>query len=92
MEHILTTWLLTYAVHGAMFTALAFVAERTRWGAVASRRDAFWKLALVGGVVTSTVFVVAGSAPSGAADRVPRRLRWWAQPAASTTWLPATPR
>ena len=26
MEHILTTWLLTYAVHGAMFTALAFVA------------------------------------------------------------------
>jgi Zn-dependent protease with chaperone function len=67
MEHILTTWLLTYAVHGAMFTALAFVAERTRWGAVASRRDAFWKLALVGGVVTSTVFVVAGSAPSGAA-------------------------
>jgi Zn-dependent protease with chaperone function len=70
MEHILTTWLLTYAVHGAMFTALAFVAERTRWGAVASRRDAFWKLALVGGVVTSTVFVVAGSAPSGAAVRL----------------------
>ena len=70
MEHILTTWLLTYAAHGAMFTALAFVAERTRWGAVASRRDAFWKLALVGGVVTSTVFVVAGSAPSGAAVRL----------------------
>ena len=53
-----------------MFTALAFVAERTRWGAVASRRDAFWKLALVGGVVTSTVFVAAGSAPSGAAVRL----------------------
>jgi Zn-dependent protease with chaperone function len=70
MEHMLTTWLLTYAVHGAMFTALAFVAERTRWGAVASRRDAFWKLALVGGVVTSTVFVAAGSAPSGAAVRL----------------------
>ena len=69
-EHILTTWLLTYAVHGALFTALAFVAERTCWGAVASRRDAFWKLALVGGVVTSTVFVVAGSAPSGAAVRL----------------------
>ena len=73
MEHILTTWLLTYAVHGAMFTALAFVAERTRWGAVASRRDAFWKLALVGGVVTSTVFVVAGSAPTGAAVRLSPR-------------------
>ena len=70
MEHILTTWLLTYAAHGAMFTALAFVAERTRWGAVAARRDAFWKLALVGGVVTSTVFVAAGSAPSGAAVRL----------------------
>lgn len=66
-EHILTTWLLTYAAHGAMFTALAFVAERTRWGAVASRRDAFWKLALVGGILTSTVFVAAGSAPAGAA-------------------------
>jgi hypothetical protein len=67
MEHILTTWLLTYAVHGAMFAALALVAERTRWGAVASRRDAFWKLALVGGILTSTVFVAAGSAPAGAA-------------------------
>jgi Zn-dependent protease with chaperone function len=70
MEHILTTWVLTYAAHGSMLTALAFVAERTRWGAVASRRDAFWKLALVGGVVTSTVFVAAGSAPSGAAVRL----------------------
>ena len=66
-EHILTTWLLTYAVHGALFAALAAVAERTGWGAVASRRDAFWKLALVGGIVTSTVFVAAGSAPAGAA-------------------------
>src|SRR6187551_3771582 len=66
-EHVLTTWLLTYAVHGAIFTALALVAERTRWGAVASRRDAFWKLALVGGILTSTVFVAAGSAPAGAA-------------------------
>src|SRR6187200_2322411 len=69
-EHVLTTWLLTYAVHGALFAALAAVAERTRWGAVASRRDAFWKLALVGGIVTSTVFVAAGSAPSGAAVRL----------------------
>ena len=66
-EHILTTWLLTYAVHSALFAALAAVAERTGWGALASRRDAFWKLALVGGIVTSTVFVAAGSAPAGAA-------------------------
>jgi hypothetical protein len=70
MEHIVTTWLLTYAVHGAMFTALAAVSERTRWGVVASRRDALWKMALVGGVVTSTMFVVAGSAPSGATVRL----------------------
>src|SRR4029450_11081261 len=70
MEPILTTWLLTYAAHGVMFTALAFVAEGTRWGGVPSRGDAFWKLALVGGVVTSTVFVAAGSAPSGAAVRL----------------------
>jgi beta-lactamase regulating signal transducer with metallopeptidase domain len=66
-DHTLTTWLLTYAVHGALFAALAAIVERTRWGAVASRRDAFWKLALVGGIVTSTVFVTAGSAPAGAA-------------------------
>jgi Zn-dependent protease with chaperone function len=66
-EDLLTTWLLTYAVHGALFGALAAVAERTGWGAAASRRDAFWKLALVGGIVTSTVFVAAGSAPAGAA-------------------------
>jgi beta-lactamase regulating signal transducer with metallopeptidase domain len=72
-EHILTTWLLTYAVHGALFAALAGVAERTCWGAVASRRDAFWKLALVGGIVTSTVFVAAGSAPAGAAVHLPRQ-------------------
>src|SRR3954467_11122872 len=69
-EHILTTWLLTYAVHGAMFTALAFVAERTRWGAVASRRDAFWKLALSVGVVTDPVGGAAGEGPSGAAVRL----------------------
>ena len=31
------------------------------------RRGAFWKLALVGGILTSTVFVAAGSAPAGAA-------------------------
>jgi hypothetical protein len=67
---ILATWLLTYAVHGALFAALAAVAERTRWGAVASRRDAFWKLALVGGILTSTVFVMTGSAPAGAAVRL----------------------
>ena len=66
-EHTLTTWLLTYAVHGALFAMLAAVAERTGWGAVASRRDAFWKLALVGGIGTSTIFVAAGSAPAGAA-------------------------
>lgn len=36
-EHILTTWPLTYAVHGALFAPLAGVAERTRWGAMASR-------------------------------------------------------
>src|SRR5215510_14770344 len=69
-EHILTTWLLTYAVHGALFAALAAGTERTRWGAVASRRDAFWKLALVGGILTSTVFVAVGSAPAGTAVRL----------------------
>ena len=69
-EHSLTTWLLTYAAHSALFAALAAVAERTCWGAVASRRDAFWKLALVGGILTSTVFVAVGSAPSGAAVRL----------------------
>jgi hypothetical protein len=74
-EHLLTTWLLTYAVHGALFAALAAVAERTCWGAVASRRDAFWKLALVGGIVTSTVFVAAGSAPAGAAVHLRRGSR-----------------
>jgi hypothetical protein len=42
MEHILTTWLLTYAAHGALFAALAGGAERTRLGSVASRRDALW--------------------------------------------------
>src|SRR5438105_878748 len=70
MERILTSWLLTYAAHSAMLTALALVAERTRWGAIASRRDAFWKLALVGGIATSTLFVLAGSAPTGAAVRL----------------------
>src|SRR3954466_9528146 len=87
-EHILTTWLLTYAVHAAMFTALAFVAERTRWGAVASRRDAFWKLALVGGIVTSTVFVAAGSAPAGAAVHLsPRGLIAPALTSDGVAWL-----
>jgi Zn-dependent protease with chaperone function len=71
-DHVFTTWLLTYAAHSALFTALAAVAERTRWGAPPSRRDAMWKLALVGGLLTSTLFVAAGSAPSGAAVRLPQ--------------------
>jgi len=71
-DHVFTTWLLTYAAHSALFTALAAVAERTRWGAPPSRRDALWKLALVGGILTSTLFVAAGSAPSGAAVRLPQ--------------------
>src|SRR5262245_51869026 len=66
-EHLLTTWLLTYAVHGTLFTALAAVAERTCWGAVASRRDAVWEPARVRGILTATAFVAAGSAPAGAA-------------------------
>lgn len=66
-ERMLTTWLLTYAAHSALLAAVAVVAERTRWGAPAARRDAFWKLALVGGLVTSTLFVATGSAPAGAA-------------------------
>jgi beta-lactamase regulating signal transducer with metallopeptidase domain len=70
VEHLLTTWFLTYAAHGALFAALAAIAERTRWGAAPARRDALWKLALVGGVLTSTLFVAAGSAPSGAAVRL----------------------
>jgi Zn-dependent protease with chaperone function len=91
-EPILTTWLLTYAVHGALFAALAAVAERTRWGALASRRDAFWKLALVGGIVTSTVFVAAGSAPSGAAIRVPAGAVFasQAEPGAGLPWVAMT--
>ena len=89
---ILTTWLLTYAVHATLFTAMAALIERTRWGTAAPRRDAFWKLALVGGVVTSTLFVAAGSAPSGAAIRVPARAVFasQAEPGAGIPWLAMT--
>ena len=89
---ILTTWILTYAVHATLFTAIAALIERTRWGSAAPRRDAFWKLALVGGVVTSTVFVAAGSAPSGAAIRVPARAVFVseAEPGAGIPWVAMT--
>jgi beta-lactamase regulating signal transducer with metallopeptidase domain len=69
--HPATTWLLTYAAHSALLTALAAVFERTAWGAASERRDAVWKLALVGGIASATVFVALGSAPSGAAVGVP---------------------
>lgn len=86
--HVLTTWLLTYAAHGALFTALAAVAERTRWGGAASRRDALWKLALVGGFLTSIAFVAAGSAPSGVAVRLsPARVIPPAAESAGASWL-----
>jgi beta-lactamase regulating signal transducer with metallopeptidase domain len=85
VEHFLATWLFTYAAHAALFAALAAVAERTRWGAAPARRDALWKLALVGGVLTSTLFVAAGSAPSGAAVHLsPEGV---IAPALETTWL-----
>jgi beta-lactamase regulating signal transducer with metallopeptidase domain len=69
--HFATTWLLTYAAHCALLTAIAAVFERTPWGAPPPRRDAVWKVALVGGIASATVFVALGAAPSGAAVRVP---------------------
>jgi len=69
--HPVTTWLLTYAAHSALLTALAAVFERTAWGAAPQRRDAVWKLALAGGIASATMFMALGSAPSGAAVRVP---------------------
>ena len=69
--HFATTWLLTYAAHSALLTAIAAVFERTPWGAPPPRRDAVWKVALVGGIASATVFVALGAAPSGAAVRVP---------------------
>lgn len=70
-DHLATTWLLTYAAHSALLTLLAAAIERTPWGAAPPRRDAVWKLALVGGAVSATVFAAMGSAPSGAAVFVP---------------------
>ena len=37
--HAATTWLLTYAAHSALLTALAAAVERTSWGAAPARRS-----------------------------------------------------
>jgi len=48
-------WALTYVVHSTLLIAAAAALTRTPWGRAARARDALWKCALVGGLLTATL-------------------------------------
>jgi hypothetical protein len=48
-------WALTYGVHSTILVVAAAALTRSRWGRAARTRDAIWKCALVGGLLTGTL-------------------------------------
>ncbi len=48
-------WALTYVVHSTLLVVAAAIVTRTPWGRAARTRDAIWKCALVGGLLTATL-------------------------------------
>lgn len=63
-------WLLTYAIHSTVLLGMAWGLSR-RAVRTPSARDFMWKVALVGGIVTSTVQIQAGVRPSGSLALAP---------------------
>src|SRR5579863_7011770 len=57
-------WLLTYAIHSTVLLALAWLVSR-RAPASPAARDFIWKVALVGGIVTSSLQLELGVRPNG---------------------------
>jgi len=53
MSAWISAWSVTYLVHSSLIIAVVWVAAR--WIRSAAVRDTLWKLALVGGLVTSTI-------------------------------------
>jgi beta-lactamase regulating signal transducer with metallopeptidase domain len=53
MSAWISAWSVTYLVHSSLIVAVVWVAAR--WIRSAAVRDTLWKLALVGGLVTSTI-------------------------------------
>lgn len=63
-------WLLTYAVHSTLLLGLAWIVSR-KSSLSAATRDFVWKVALVGGIVTSAVQVQLGVQPKGSIALAP---------------------
>lgn len=67
MESIVTTalaWLLTYAIHSSALLGIAWLLAR--WGRLSiGTMDFLWKLALVGGLLTTPVQMALHVSPSG---------------------------
>jgi len=64
-------WLLTYAVHSTLLIAGAWAAEAVGLLSSLRARDLAWRTALVGGLFTATLQLVAGHHPWGAELRAP---------------------
>ncbi len=59
----LVSWLLTYAIHSTVLIGGAWLGLRARRVPSHLMRDTFWKCALAGGLVTSTLQLVLGLSP-----------------------------
>ena len=55
-------WLLTYAVHSTLLLGLAWVLTRNLVQSHGAR-DLIWKTALLGGLISSSIQVIAGIRP-----------------------------
>lgn len=76
-------WLLTVALHGAMFLSAAWLIDRAWRAPPNAWRELMWRVALFGGVVTASLQPLAGTSPIAA--------RWQlAGAAASNAIAPAT--
>jgi beta-lactamase regulating signal transducer with metallopeptidase domain len=72
----LVNWLATYAVHSTILIGFTWLACRTSLGSrfSAAQRASLWRVALVGGVVTSTLQSVGAFAPLTGTMRVASEL------------------
>ncbi|MEW6072020.1 MAG: hypothetical protein AB1726_05395, partial [Planctomycetota bacterium] len=66
----LAAWLLTYAVHAALFAVLVALGTRVLRAGSDALRETLWKCALAGAVGTASVQLAAGGGPIGPAWRL----------------------
>ncbi len=77
-------WLLTYLLHSTALSLLAWLAAGPLTGAFPQAREIFWKVALVGGLITASLQAGVGITPFGGRMELPAAAPVTAGPAGAT--------